>query len=852
MRLFQSIKRLKGRRAQLGLLSGLVLVCLCATAFLATQVIYKLDDYASASQDNIPWSLSRLEAEQLKLLSAIDNLDPENADSLHLLNRRFDALFSRSKTIGIGPVYEPLLENPKAEFAYGKLKNNIEQMQQIMDAPRSILVSRLDELEHLTREISTPVQRLQALGIGVDSSREKLERNLLITKLLQATGLSILLVLALISLTVVLWRLYRLYRQRAIDNRQTLNRLATILDTSQDAALVVCPDGCIIDTNRAADAMFFGGKAPEDRPPVSDVLLRKQEDETLSPVSGQMLLASCAAGPNLCSNLIARDVHGSTFPVEISADRAMRSGHEVVICFLRNITRRLADQAELVAAHERALSGEQAKARFLGMVSHEMRTPLTGMLGALDLLSDTDLTNQQKDYAQIMLSSGQLLLHQINDALDLAQAEEGKLNFSEVVFDLDKMLETLLAGQEAKALENGNRISLRVSPQPLGYVRGDHNRVHQVLLNLVANANKFTRNGEITIEVARDRGENGHGEVIEFQVSDTGVGIAEQDHSRIFDDFVRLDNRGELMTEGTGLGLGIALSLVKLMNGEIGLESEPGEGSLFWVRLPLPSEKSPEISEDGHDEGGLALTAIPAAPTNILIAEDNDINRRVLAEMLEKSGHHVTQACNGAEVLDHLAAKPCFDLILMDINMPVLDGIATTRRIRAMPPPAAANRIFALTAHVTPDLRKTFLDAGMDGVLTKPLDRNALNRAIQKSGYDAQIVPDTAQLIDQDVLKQLESNVSEKALQTLQDGFVDQGTALMATLDPSLPELQAQLHELAGLAATVGARPLHSALARAESALKSGNVPDVEEALSKLPQIWMNTLSELRGNRKAA
>ena len=838
-------RRLTRRRVQLTFFSGLALSCLLAVGFLATQVFLKLDDYTTASQDNVPWSLSRLEVEQLKMLSALHEIGPNDPEAMQLVHRRFDALYSRRGTIAVGSAYHPILEQREANEALSALSAHIAAMETIIDSGDDQILAQRRELLRLTEELSPAIRTLAALGITTDAKQEEAERKALTSKLIQVTALSIMLLVALISLAVLLWQLYRLYRHRALENRQTMTRLTTILDTSQDAVLVVCPDGCIIDTNRAADAMFFGDDTQADRPPISKVLLRKQPDGSLSEVSGEKLLMSCQDGPNLCANLMARAPSGDIFPVELSADTAQRSGQRVVVCFIRNIARRMADQAALLAARDRALSGEKAKARFLGMISHEMRTPLTGMLGALDLLDDTAMSPKQKTYAQIMQSSGQMLLNQINDALDVAQADQGTLALSEEVFNLDALVDTLLRTQRPMARKVGNTLRLTTPPDTLGQVRGDRDRVHQVLLNLVSNAIKFTRDGEITVDVARLDGSTAQGDMVEMQVADTGIGIAEEDQARIFEDFVRLEANNGPSVEGTGLGLGIVRNLVVLMGGEIGVESEPGEGSLFWVRLPLPAADNVAAFEQPSDPAQMI------GPQTVLIVEDNEINRTVLAEMLRKDGHEVWTATDGADGVAQADARP-FDVILMDINMPVLDGFAATRQIRAGDGASKSARIIALSAQVASDAEPQSLEAGMDGMLTKPLRREDLERVLSGRA-PKHPTPTGVAMVDEAVLGQLQSGLGQDVLVTLVDGFEAQGTSLIADL-PTLSgeHLVNRLHELAGLAATLGARALHAALSTAEQALKAEDTTLAQTTLDGLPALWATTLDQISTLKHAA
>lgn len=843
-------KRLTGRKSQLILFSGLAGICLVATVVLATQVFFKLNDYARASKDNVPWSLSRFETDQLKLVNAIYHLNADTPASLDELNRRFDAFYSRKHTLLTAEGYRDLFQNPDAQAAMTDIADKTIELSTIIDGEVPQLIASRERMIGLTEAMTPSIQALSKHGIAAYSRLSEADRTSLTSKLVQVTVLNLLLLTALLSLTWLLWQLYRLYRQRALENRSTLNRLSTILNTSQDAVLVVCPDGTIIDTNRASDAMFFGRTITTDRARVENILMRRQEDGGLMPVDGERLMKSCETGPNLCANLLARAPDGGVFPVELSADKATRGGQPVVICFIRNIARRVADQAEILAARDTALSGERAKARFLGMISHEMRTPLNGLLGTLDLLDDTPLTPEQKRYTQIMQSSGELLLDQINDALDITQAEEGVLTLSEQSFDLDELVAHLVQAQTPLAKQHGNRLIAPHNPAPLGPVRGDRNRVHQVLLNLISNAIKFTENGEISIEAVRL---TGPGDMVEFQISDTGIGIDSPDQGRIFEDFVRLEDATAQSVEGTGLGLGIVRHLVGLMEGEYGVESEPGEGSLFWVRLPLPRAKADEAPDNATTA---KVVPTPIHALDILIVEDNAINRTVLEEMLRKDGHNVWHATNGAEGVT-IAGSRRFDVILMDLSMPVLDGFDASRRIREGGGASAKAKIVALTAHFTGERDARLRSAGIDGILNKPLRRTALKSLLSGARAQPNAPVQAKGPVDPQTLEQLRDTLPDARVDALLEGFFAEGAALMTGLSrtgqAAVPaDLMAQLHHLAGTAATVGATALLTCLNRAESALKSGNRIESDTALQRLPGVWKNTLDELNILQDAA
>ena len=294
-----------------------------------------------------------------------------------------------------------------------------------------------------------------------------------------------------------------------------------------------------------------------------------------------------------------------------------------------------------------------------------------------------------------MQSSGQQLLAQINDALDFTQAGSGQLSLNIGSFDLDALLTEAADSQSLQAEANETHLRVMPSGQSLGLVEGDRARVLQVLVNLISNAVKFTRQGEVTIDATRT---DPAGDMVEVQVIDTGLGIAEDDLPRVFDDFVRLDETdGRSQIPGTGLGLGIVRELVNVMGGQYGAESIAGDGSLFWVRLPLPPATAlgtePEMQAGGPtpDPARYAL--------DVLVVEDNSTNRMVLTEMLRKDGHRPQTAVDG-ETAVKMANAHRFDLILMDIRMPGIDGGEAARQIRAGNGASRRARLAFLTAHI--------------------------------------------------------------------------------------------------------------------------------------------------------
>jgi len=289
------------------------------------------------------------------------------------------------------------------------------------------------------------------------------------------------------------------------------------------------------------------------------------------------------------------------------------------VSFLRDISDRVAAEQELILARDSAVTGERAKAELLAVMSHEMRTPLSGILGTIELLQGTKPTPRQRRFIAAMKTSADLLLHHVNGVLSISRAEAGQLDLMDTEVDPAELLQELVESQRHAIEANGNTIKCDTSAAP-PTIWIDPLRLRQVILNLVANANKFTRRGEILVEcdVISDRRQ------VEFRVIDTGIGIAEADLDRIFEEFRTLDTSYSRAAEGTGLGLAISRRLVHAMRGEIGVDSEPGEGSLFWVRLPIgaaPQSGQPKTGLIGTSPP-LADKSTPAPPLHVLLITD--------------------------------------------------------------------------------------------------------------------------------------------------------------------------------------------------------------------------------------
>lgn len=383
--------------------------------------------------------------------------------------------------------------------------------------------------------------------------------------------------------------------------------------------------------------------------------------------------------------------------------------------------------AMLEALHERSLAAEAAtiaKSQFLATISHELRTPMNGVIGMLDLLMTTQLDSNQTLRASTALDSARSLLVLLNDILDFSKLESGQVALEAIAFSPRQLLDQIGGLLSPRAEAKGLALSCVVAPTVPAWLLGDPTRLSQVLVNLVGNALKFTEHGEVEVQVTYDPG--APGSELRLEVRDTGIGLSTEEQAQIFHRFVQADASTTRRFGGTGLGLAISKQLVDLMGGEMGVSSQAGAGSLFWVKLGAAVTAAP-------DKLDLERAAAPVfdRALKILAADDHPVNRMVVRMYLEAAGHDVVLANDGAEALAALAQGP-FDLIVMDIQMPVMDGLAATRSIRALPHPECDIPIIALTANAMAGDRERYLAQGMNAYVAKPIEPGVLLEVVAR------------------------------------------------------------------------------------------------------------------------
>ena len=382
---------------------------------------------------------------------------------------------------------------------------------------------------------------------------------------------------------------------------------------------------------------------------------------------------------------------------------------------------------ELEIQKEKAEEATRVKSMFLANMSHEIRTPLNGILGLSKILEESGLETKQKELAEIITTSGENLLNIVNDILDFSKIESGQIQLENIEFDVRKIVENAIKLLKFNADKKGIQLSVNISEAITGQLIGDPYRLNQIITNLINNAIKFTEEGSVAVEVETIKKETAQIELL-FKITDTGIGISEEGTRKLFKEFSQTESSTTRKYGGTGLGLAICNNLVSLMGGEIGVNSKVGEGSEFWVKLKF------SYQEKQKNENSVNHTEIPE-DVKILYAEDNPVNQKVTQLLLQKSGIKCDIAVNGKKAIE-MFQKNKYDLILMDMQMPEIDGVESAKQIRRIEKNEKVNNpvfIVAVTANSFSEDKQKCFDAGMNDFISKPFKQSELKKIIKKA-----------------------------------------------------------------------------------------------------------------------
>jgi len=809
-------------------LAGLVIVT--AIAFLAWNVTRKIEELSSASSDNVQWSLSQTEVEFQEFSSRIR----VGAD-LTGIRRRFDIFYSRINTVSQAQVFEELRADDDFRATLQNIQDWLETTVRYIDSTDVELTRSLPRVAGLVQDIRPDVRKLSLSGLKIfaqNADRQRADVALTMTEL----ALALAVLIGALGLSVLyLVRLNKRIRLQERAQRQTGTRMNTVINTSLDGVIVSDDRGRIVEFSPAAEDIFGHRAADVIGHELGKIIvpdhLRAGHDKGMERMrqGGEKRVVGKGR-----VQLEAKRADGSIFPVELAIQSAVTEDGEIYIAFLRDITEQKAGEAELVDARDKAIAGEKSRSEFLATMSHEIRTPLNGLLGNLSLLRDTTLTGKQDTYMRNMETSGRLLLSHVSDVLDITRYDSGKVSVNLEPMNVSDLLQDIIDSQSGMASTQETTLDWGWDGPAQHWITSDSDRLQHVLMNLIGNAVKFTKRGRVSVTVSW------HSDEMTFEIEDTGAGIPEDLQDRIFDDFVTGNAAYDREVGGTGLGLSIARRFVDVLGGEILVASELGLGSTFRVVVPAKAaEATPKLDN-------LVERRAVIAPLRVLVVEDNEINRFVVREMLQADGHEVKEAHDGQQGVD-MAAAERFDLILMDISMPVLDGRSATRHIRQGSGASRNARIVALTANVMPSEREDFLAQGMNGVLTKPLRKSDLRTVL---GHQEATAPsETSVLIDHAHNAETYEVIGAENYPKLLARYSAEAETFIewlqgdARLDRN--DIADEAHKIAGNAALFGATAFRDTLVLIERSAKAGEDAAVMAAIATLPDIWKRSKKAL-------
>lgn len=791
------------------LIAGLVFIL-----YLGKVVMADLSALSTAQHDNVSWNMSQLEIDALQLERVAHDVALGHADDLGAFRKRYDIFYSRVQTLTQSAYLNEMRQQAEAEAALMAADGFLRDTTPTVDGPDDALRTAMPGIQIRVNELRPQLRALALAGIEFFAQADAQRRAEFSQTLVKFAASVVTLILILVVGLVILVKFYRRGQQVAHDNHVMRSRFEAAVSSSLNAVLVVDITGKIIEFNGAAETVFgytrdeaLGGDMAELIVPEHLRDMHRKGMARYLETNEQKLIG---AGRIRLEGLRKS---GEVFPVELSILFSEAEGERVFVSYLRDITRELEAEKELRTARDKAQESERAKTDLLTVMSHEMRTPLNGILGSLALLDKGQMDARQKRHLNSIAVSGELLLSHVNDVLDLSSLDSEAAPQEQAPFDLQDMVQKMADSLGASAEEHGNQLTVAFLSDGLGTVLGAKRSLQQCLVNLVGNAIKFTTGGVIAIEVER----LGEGDTVEIRVSDTGVGIAPENLERIFDEFVTIDTAYARRNTGTGLGLAITKRLVEAMDGEIDADSLLGEGSLFTIRLPLAEQasESDQLTEPGADHAPPLVVN-----TSALVVDDNEINRMILADMLTGLGFTVEEAEDGYSAIEKLEDKP-FDVVLLDISMPGIDGMETLHRIRALDVSWRDVPALAVTAHAAPKDHAKILEAPFSSLLVKPVRPDELHSklaSVLQLGDAKQEDP-----IANSAGGQFRAQFGEEKYRAALQGFFSELHDLISGLENATDlafDLRQLSHKLSGSAAVLGEDDLRDLLQEIEHCSK--------------------------------
>ncbi|UWQ95175.1 response regulator [Rhodobacteraceae bacterium M385] len=794
--------------------------------FLGTNLSRELRSISTAGADNLLWTTQQIETEIANFALALSDAAASDTPDTDNVRLRADIALSRLLTVEQGAAQDLFPQDTAPVWRQVIAYQNA--IIDILDADPELTRDDILAMRELTQDVRPQMRNLVLSGLEAGTQQNESRRLAFAGQLAFTGAIAIAVIIGLSAVLVALYRLLALAARRDAELWVSTARLHSTVEASLDAIVTANEAGIVVEFNSAAERIFGWSR---------DEILGRKMEHTIIP---QRHRAAHAEGmerylktevPRVVGagrvELSAVRKSGEEFPVELNITTAESVDGQLFIAYLRDISQRKINDQKLIDARDRAEAMDRAKSQFLAVMSHEMRTPLNGILGVLDLLRQTDLTQQQDRYARLASASGEILLEQVNEALDITRIEMGSMKLSPHPFEMRDAVKGLLDVLTPLAQEKNLSLQLQFEPGMDRTFDGDGGRISQILTNLIGNAIKFTDKGGIKVSV--DGIHSADHTIATITVTDTGHGIPAEHLEDIFEDFVALAHSEGRQVRGDGLGLSISRKVARLMGGDLTVQSEVGTGSTFRLRVPL--NRAPSGSVAPHKQPvASAAPSEPQTSMSVLIVEDNAVNRAVLRDMLERLGHNVSEAANGLQGVQ-AAQKSIFDLIFMDVSMPVMDGIEAVGRIRAEGGLNQRTRIYGLTAHGSEEYRDNALAVGMDAFFTKPIRFSTLQEVLAEPTIVAPRSEDTP--LDTEVIDDLVAALGAKKVHTTATTFFAEAEAAISVLIDPTADAAALLHRLRGGAALLGLGGLVAAVdAASADDIDADAVTDLREAMA--------------------
>jgi PAS domain S-box-containing protein len=767
-------------------------------ALNARPVVEDLRRLSKAENDDVRWNIAQIEVELLRAQTAAQS---SSESGLREFRQRYDIFFSRANGLISSLRRYDLLQVPQIVKGQRAAAEFLATYTPIVDSRDAELHAAMPKIIWELKTLRPQVRQLALAGVAHFAERDAALRERIWRTLLRLAGMTLAMIASLAALVILLMQMYRNSVRVGQEKQVITSRLDAMIRSALDAVVVVDQCGEIIEFNQAACTMFGYSREQALGRRFTRLLFEPEQSAHLDQALHRALRSSGNAVRRMRGQ--ARGKDGTIIPIEYTVTSAKAGDMHVGVSYLRDITLDLQRESELRNARDLARQGEKTKSDLLTVMSHEMRTPLNGIMGALSLIKRRGLSERDNRHLDAIAVSSELLLTHVNNVLSLSRLEADAAGPAPNAMDLRDVVSKTVASLEASAQDRGNALDLRLLFQGPGVVQGDKTGLQQCLVNLIGNAIKFTRDGDIMVEVEQIDDDG----TFEFRVSDTGVGIADDEQDRIFDEFVMADMRHNRDSAGTGLGLSITRRLAQRMGGDVSVQSLLGEGSLFTLSLPLPATSAPDSlpspqSFEGEGKAG-----------HILVVDDNEINRMVLVDMLEDLGLSSLEAEDGFQALEQLQSTR-FDAVLMDISMPGLDGFETLHRLRDLHVGWSDLPVIAATALTQPKDRDAIFQAGFAGLLTKPISPEDLSNALC-AVLDCPDRKDSS--LARDFAKRFGEQAAAKALTTFARDADVVITAANAP-DPDIEALREPVHRLAGSAGVLDLAEIMQLLQKLENA----------------------------------